>query len=214
MLDEVDGPMNFTQMVTLFASKGNDLLHEHGEPFIKRDCTITVLVHLSEESVSVSRGLEGSWESKSFLSMRGHINHGGKLRVGDLSIPVGISGLETLPAEPVDLLVGIGPGVGGILARLHKAILLFLVKSDRKLLCLVMGVGKVEPFIKGDSSITVLINSPELVLATSSPPLKAKLLWEIIGSRDHALELVLRDLSIKILVGRDEGPIYKIIIRT
>merc|ERR1711887_98366 len=185
---------------------GDDLLHKHGEPLVEGDGAVTVLVHLCEESISVSRSLERCRKSEPFLCDSGHVDHGGELGVGDLPVPVSVGGLETLPAEPVHLLVGLGPGVGGVLAAVHEGVLLLFVECDRKFLSLIVGVGKVEPLVEGDSSITVLVNSLELILAAASPPLEAKLLGEVVSSRDHSLELVLGDLAIKVLICRNKGP--------
>merc|ERR1712012_1142696 len=88
---------------------------------------------------------------------------------------------------------------------------------------LVVFIGESQPLVEGDSSISILINSLELILAykkfdcnyntsttsfdltTSLPELKSKLLRKSSGSIDHPLELIFRNCSVKISISRDEG---------
>ena len=69
-----------------------------------------------------------------------------------------------------------------------------------------MVVGEPEPLVEGHGAVAVLIDGGELVLAASGPELAAELLGEGSGGVDHALELALVHLAIKVLVSGDESP--------
>lgn len=69
-----------------------------------------------------------------------------------------------------------------------------------------MVVGEPEPLVEGHRAVAVLVDGGELVLAASGPKLAAELLGEGSGSADHALELALVHLAVKILVSGDESP--------
>ena len=117
----------------------------------------------------------------------------------------GIKHLETLPGEPVDLLVGLRAGVSDVLAVLDEGILVHLVEGNVEGLGLVVVVGEPEPLIEGHGAVAVLVNGGELVLAATGPKLATKLLGESGGSVDHSLELSLVHFAVKILVSGDES---------
>lgn len=119
---------------------------------------------------------------------------------------VDCSDLETLPGEPVDLLVGLGAGVPDVLTVLDEGILVHLVEGNVKSLGLVVAVGESEPLVEGHGAVAVLIDGGELVLAAPGPELAAELLGEGGGSADHSLELALVHLAVKVLVSGDKSP--------
>merc|ERR1719264_9967 len=85
----------------------NDFLKEEGEPLVKGDGPVPVLVHLGKGLLPLLRQLEGGGQPETLLGGGRDGDHGGELKVGDLTVPVCVSRLEALPGEPVDLLVAL-----------------------------------------------------------------------------------------------------------
>merc|ERR1719515_338033 len=183
----------------------NNFREEAREPFVIRDGAVTILIHLLEQSHLLFWSLIRSRKAKSLLGSGGTIDHGSKLCIRYLSISISICCLETLPGEPVDLPVGVGASVTHALAVLHECILVQLVEGGGQGLGLVVVVGESQPFIKGDSSVSIFINGGKLVLTTALPEFQSKLLREGSCSTDHAFKFSLINFAIKILVSRDES---------
>jgi len=134
---------------------GDDVREGELKPLVEGDVTIAVAVHGFEGfGTFVGRGV-GCWESQPLLVPGGHLDHLPELVVGDHPVPVGVSGLEALPVEPVELLVGVGGGVLRLLHELHEIVLLHLVgglgQRSHLRLVLVHGVG--QPLVERDGSV-------------------------------------------------------------